>query len=283
MSFPSALSIAYRIDGRSWRDELSAAGFDVWGLDFYGFGNSDRYPEMNQPAQENPPLGRARETSRQIEYAVRFLCEDRRVERVSIVAHSGGTIPSGLFAGAFPELIDRLVFFAPITRRDANPARLSDLSAWRLVSLKDQRDRFTADVPPHEPPVLPEVHFKEWGERYLDSDRESRARSPAAVKTPTGIIAEITAAWNGSLAYDPAKIRAPVAIIRGEWDSLCTDADSKWLFDALTASPLKRDVKIGRATHLMHLEHARFDLFRETQTFLEGEHNYERIHAGLRT
>jgi hypothetical protein len=39
------------------------------------------------------------------------------------------------------------------------------------------------------------------------------------------------------LAYDPGLIRAPVAIIRGEWDSLATDADARWLFDALKASP----------------------------------------------
>src|ERR1051325_10801759 len=43
MSFPSALSIAFRFDGHSWRDDLSEAGFDVWALDFYGFGLSDRY------------------------------------------------------------------------------------------------------------------------------------------------------------------------------------------------------------------------------------------------
>jgi len=55
-TFPSALSIAYRFDGRSWRDALGDAGFDVWGLDFYGFGHSDRYPEMDQPATDNSPL-----------------------------------------------------------------------------------------------------------------------------------------------------------------------------------------------------------------------------------
>src|SRR5438105_967872 len=51
MSFPSASSIAHRFDGRSWRDGLCDAGWDVWGLDFYGFGHSDRYPEMSQPAE----------------------------------------------------------------------------------------------------------------------------------------------------------------------------------------------------------------------------------------
>jgi len=51
-TFPSALSIAHRFDGRSWRDGLADAGYDVWGLDFYGFGGSDRYPEMAEPAED---------------------------------------------------------------------------------------------------------------------------------------------------------------------------------------------------------------------------------------
>ena len=43
-TFPSALSIAYRFNGRSWADALTEAGFDVLGLDFYGYDGSDRYP-----------------------------------------------------------------------------------------------------------------------------------------------------------------------------------------------------------------------------------------------
>ncbi len=79
MSFPSALSIAHRFDGRSWRDELCDAGFHVWGLDFYGYGYSERYAEMSQPADLNPPLGQANECSRQVEYAMRFICEQHDV------------------------------------------------------------------------------------------------------------------------------------------------------------------------------------------------------------
>jgi hypothetical protein len=44
----------------------------------------------------------------------------------------------------------------------------------------------------------------------------------------------------------------------------------KWLFNALTASPLRRIVTIGRGTHLMHLEENRFALYREAQMFLAG-------------
>ena len=65
-------------------------------------------------------------------------------------------------------------------------------------------------------------------------------------------------------------VRAPVAIIRGEWDSMCTDADAAWLFGAFTSSPIRRDVKISRGTHLMHLETSRCALYRETQNFLAG-------------
>src|SRR5215470_9285456 len=68
-TFPSALSIAHRFDGRSWRDELHDAGFHVWGLDFHGFGASDPYPEMVEDAATHPPLGRAEVASRQIEQA----------------------------------------------------------------------------------------------------------------------------------------------------------------------------------------------------------------------
>jgi len=65
-TFPSALSIAHRFDGYSWRDALCAAGFDVWGLDFHGFGSSDRYPEMDEPPEANAALCRATDAAEQL-------------------------------------------------------------------------------------------------------------------------------------------------------------------------------------------------------------------------
>ena len=267
-TFPSALSVAHRFDGRSWRDELADAGFHVWGCDFLGFGASDPYPEMAEPAAHHAALGRAESASLQIERTIQFICDRHRVPRISIIAHSWGTVAAGLFAGRRPELVERLMFFGPITWR-ARKAESPTHPAWRYVSLDDQWARFTADVPPGAAPVLAKRHFEEWGERYLDTDLESRTRSPASVKIPSGPLQDIGAAWAGELAYDPGLIRAPVAILRGEWDSLVTDADARWLFDALRASPIKRDVKIGHATHLMHLEKSRYEVYGEAQCFLD--------------
>ena len=269
-TFPSGLSIAHRFDDRSWRDELCASGFDVWGFDFLGFGESDRYREMAEPADRHAPLCQAEDASRQIERVVRWICGHHGVPRLSIIAHSWGTIAAGRFAAAFPDLVDRMVFFGPVTwrPRTGEPQRFP---AWRMVSLDDQWNRFTGDVPADETPVLSRRHFDGWGEAYLDADPSSRDRTPASVQTPSGPWQDIADAWSGQLAYDPGRIQAPVAIIRGEWDSLATDADARWLFDALRASPLRRDVKIARATHLMHLEDNRRALYRETEAFLRGD------------
>lgn len=49
------------------------------------------------------------------------------------------------------------------------------------------------------------------------------------------------------------------------------DDDARWLFDAFTRSPIKRDIKISRGTHLMHLEVMRLGLWRESITFLNGD------------
>lgn len=271
-TFPSALSIAQRFDGKSWRDALNEGGFDVWGLDFYGFGHSDRYPEMDQPPPDSPPLCVADDAAKQLDCAVRFILMHQDLERLSLISHSWGSMPAGLFAGSHSALIDRLVLFAPIARR--GPRRYESppkFPAWRIVTLEDQWKRFVEDVPAREPPLLSRVHFEEWGERYLDSDPESRSRDPAGVKTPLGPFSEIIKAWHGQLAYDPSRVRSPVAIIRGEWDGLMPDDDARWLFDAFTRAASKRDIKIGRGTHLMHLETMRPALWRASIDFLRGD------------
>ena len=270
-TFPSALSIAHRFDGFSWRDSLNDAGFDVWALDFYGFGYSDRYGEMEEAAEKQPPLCSVLDAAKQVEAATRFILDHQNVPRLSFVSHSWGSMPVGRFVGGHPAAVDRWVLFGPVARRPPRRYELAPTGpAWRLISVEDQWKRFIEDVPPGEPPVLSRKHFDEWGECYLDSDSGSRARTPPAVKVPAGPFIDILRAWHGALGYDPALVQAPVALIRGEWDGVVPDEDARWLFDAFSACPIKRDIKISRGTHLMHLEAMRAALYRETNVFLLG-------------
>ena len=261
-TFPSALSIAHRFDGRSWRDALCDAGFHVWGLDFHGFGLFDPYPDMTQPADgwhrsagPTSPAGRSR-----------LRCALSRLHgpaRISIVAHSWGTW-SPAARGPAPG-IDR-----PAGAVRPGPAaaqgRGAAASRLALISLQDQwtasprrcrRSRTRAAAPP----------FRRMG-RTLS---RLRPRQPDAL-TRGGEGAErafpdIFDAWAASCPT----IRTGPGAGRDHprrMGQLLQRCRARWLFDALPASPVKRDVKISRGTHLMHLETMRTALYRESIAFL---------------
>src|SRR5262249_51480075 len=142
-TFPSALSVGFDFGDGSWLDDWNARGFDAWAFDLAGFGESARYAAMSEPADDHPPLGRASVAARQVTDVLALI--RRETERsVSLVAHSWGSMPAGLAAIAAPELIERLVLFAPIARRNGQP---STLPAWAEVSAEAQHARFVEDVP----------------------------------------------------------------------------------------------------------------------------------------
>jgi len=266
-TFPSALSVGYRFAGRSWLDDLASYGFDAWAFDFAGFGGSDRYPETGGEC-EGAPRGRAKEASAQIARVVDTILDTTGCERVSIIAHSWGTIAAGLYATQYPEKVEALCLFGPIAERVSSglPAPES-VGAWRLVTVADQLARFVEDVPFGHAPVLIDDDLRQWGPAYLATDVTSSTRKPASVKIPTGPQADILAAWQGALAYRPEDIVAPTLVVRGEWDSVSNDRDADWLLSRV-GSGVRRDVKVAKATHLMHLEQAREGLFSAVREFL---------------
>ncbi len=226
---------------------------------------------MQIAATGQAPLGLAAQAVGQVEAAVRFILDAGRCGRVSLITHSWGSMPAGLFAAQHPTLVDRMIMFAPLGRREG-PRYMPrpSLPAWKFVTNEDQYARFVEDVPPGEHPVLARGDFAAWGEAYLDSDPGARERDPPAVKTPTGPLVEILRAWHGELAWEPEAVTAPVAIIRGSWDRVSSESDLRWLFDRLTRAAERRIVTIARGTHLMHLEEMRTALWRESIAFLAG-------------
>jgi pimeloyl-ACP methyl ester carboxylesterase len=267
----SAVTIAHRFDGLSWRDDLAADGWDVWGLDYVGYGGADRYAAMLEPPEANPPLCRAEEASHQIERAADFITQHSNLSSISIIAHSWGTNAAALMAISRPELVDRLVMFGPVTHRPGAGGQAPFVPAWQYITVKDWWKTFTADVPAGEKPVMDEQQFKIWAQAYLACDTESGERTPNSVKTPWGALTDVSELWSGGKLFEPGEIKVSTLIVRGEWDSYSNDADAKWLFDSLKQAPVKRDVKIARATHFMHFEENRFDLYEETRAFLGGE------------
>lgn len=264
-SFPSALSVMFRFGGRSWADALNDAGYDTFGLDFAGYGGSERYPAMSGP-QAGPPVGRTEDAVRQIERAVAFIRKQTGAKSVAIIAHSWGTMPATRFAELHPEKVSRLVLFGPILRRDGPGG--TELTAWNLVTNDQQHRRFIKDVPAGHAPVLEEVDFPAWAAAYLASDPGAAERSPPAVKVPSGPSADVLDAWSGKLPYDPARLKVPVMVVRGAWDSSSTAADAERFFAELPPELERRFVEIPEGTHLLHLETGRHALYAAVNTFL---------------
>jgi pimeloyl-ACP methyl ester carboxylesterase len=266
-TFPSALSVGFDFGGGSWLDDWQARGFDAWAFDFAGFGESGRYDAMREPASRHPPLGRASDAANQIAAVLALIRRETGRPRTSLVAHSWGSMPAARAAIAEPDRVDRLVLFAPIVRRTAKPAAPS-LPAWRDVTVEAQHARFIEDVPEVHAPVL--VAYDRWAPAYLASDPDSATRTPPAVRIPNGPSADNAEAWAGRLAWNPAELIRPLAIVRGAWDSLCTDADAGWLLATATSASERLDTKLDASTHLMHLETGRRVLYETVGRTLKG-------------
>jgi pimeloyl-ACP methyl ester carboxylesterase len=106
---------------------------------FRSLGELSRNVCRRAPAGE--PLGRVPVAVKQLERAVRAIVAKSGAAKVSIVAHSWGTMAAGRFAGDHPELVDRLVFFSPIVRREALKG-VPPLDTWRFLTVEAQKKRF---------------------------------------------------------------------------------------------------------------------------------------------
>jgi len=266
-TFPSGLAAAYRLRGRSWMDDLAAHGFDAWALDFLGYGDSDRYPEMSAPPDAHAPLGRTAAAVAQIAAAVRRIQAQTGAGQVALVAHSWGTLPAGAFAAAHPELLARLVLFGPLVDRHAKQLAVpgaGPLPAYAEITRRDQRRSFDSGVPAGSPPPFGDADFAPWADLYL------AAGSGGRVRVPFGPLADARDADGGSLPYSPAELRRPTLLVRGSWDAVTTAEDLQSLFGRLGCA-LRRAVVLGGGTHRMHLEPSRLQLFREIDAFLAGD------------
>ena len=269
-TFPAALSVAWQQDNESWMGALVRKGLDAWAFDFAGFGRSERFPAMHRNAPSGPPLGRLPEALSQVEAVIAFLREKRGGARVSLLAHSWGTMVGGAYAAQHPEAIERLVLFGPIAQREEDGAP-PPVPAFLDISLAYQWERFQADVPTGQHPVLSRAAFAAWGAAYLATDPTNETRKSSSVRIPAGPMADIAQAHHGRFPYDPSLIRCDVLIVRGEWDTLSTDQDAAWLWRRLSHARHTSDLKLSRGTHVMHLEAGRHRLFRAVAAFVRQE------------
>jgi len=271
-SFPSSLSFGFPMDGYSWMDRLAQNGIESFALDFLGYGNSDRYPEMYRNHSSGKPVGRAIDVYKDIDSAVNLVLRETHAAKVNLVAHSWGGSVAMLYASKFPSRINKLVLYAPsIASHDTDNLKPVDTVYDEMTP--EERVRLMNELTPQafRPYLQPEMTTL-WKKKWLLSD-PIRKNDPHAgrVRFPAGPDQDIDDLIQGKAYYDPALITVPVLIVRGEWDTYPTNAAAGGLFSQLTNAPSKKYVVLEKGSHVIHLEKNRSILYREVLNFLYGD------------
>jgi pimeloyl-ACP methyl ester carboxylesterase len=266
-TFPSGNAAAWKIEGKSWMDDLAEHGYDVYALDFLGYGESDNYPEMASENSNGPALGDISSMVGQVDRAIAAISKQYPDTAVILIAHSAGTLVAARYAELHADRIARLVLFgapAPDNSRQPSEGRRS---RYIQVTADDQLNAFEPRV--RQSGKLDSGMFSAWVAAYLATDMKSATRQPASVRVPAGMVAALDELQkSGKLPYDPARITTPTLIIQGEWDAVTPPSQGLWLFEHFGSS-LKRLVVLNRAGHRLHLEQNRFQLYEEVRAFLQ--------------
>ncbi len=266
-SFSTMTGAGYRIQGQSWMDNLAAAGYDTWGLDFLGYGAADRYPEMAEPADANEPLGRAADVIADVDRAIDHIRRQTKVATLSLIGQSWGATVAGLYASKAPDQLDKLVLFAAFGQRENATPGPRPTGAYVDMTPERRLALFQRQVPDGEAPAMTDDVLQGWGAAWLAEDETAPSREPATVRQPGGWRLDLYDAWHGHHYLDPSQITVPTLALRGEWDTVSNLDDARWLFEGL-ATPIKRLVVIGHGTHVLTLEKQRRQLYDEVRLFL---------------
>jgi pimeloyl-ACP methyl ester carboxylesterase/heme-degrading monooxygenase HmoA len=268
-SFPSALAFDFKMDNYSWMDNLSENGYDVYALDFLGYGNADRYPEMQNISATGKPVGRALDIYKDVDKAVNFITQKTGKNKVYLIAHSWGSTVAALYATKFPDKIAKLVLFAPITGRQVATAAQHIEGSYEAMTPAQRIKAMKSLTPAGQACQLQKEVFETWGSEWLSSDPLAVKFNSDSVRFPSGAAQDIEDLLHGKSYYNPADIKTPTLIIRGEWDEYPNNNDAETLFKSLKNAGEKKYVVLAAGTHVLHLEKSRVQLYDEVLHFLQ--------------
>lgn len=259
--------------GRSFVDYLAAAGYDVYALDVRGYGQSSRPPEMEQPADQNPPVVDTDTGVSDLSTAVDYVLDRRDVQTASIFGMSWGGTVAGAYTSQNNDKVHKLSLLAPQWVSE-NPIPIDPggpLDSYRLIPVREIKARWLNTAPEHgRDTLIPEGWFEQWADTTLTEDPWSTMHTPDRLRATNGPIQDIRDYWSvGRKYYEPSRISVPVLFVHGEWDFDVPIGLALAFFQELKNAPYRRWVEIGEATHLVLMEKNRLMAFEAVRSFFD--------------
>jgi pimeloyl-ACP methyl ester carboxylesterase len=233
----------------SFMDKFARFGYDVWTMDFEGYGRSS-------PSHGNSNIADGAED---LKAASAVVQEETGQDSFHVYGESGGSLRAGMFAMNEPSRVRRLVLTAFTWTGKGSPTlekRATDAAYYRNHNTRP-RDRemirsiFTRDKPGTSDPAV--------GEAMADEELKF------GNTTPTGTYLDMTTKLP---LVDPEKLTVPVQIIRGQYDGIASEQDILDFFQRLPV-PDRQFVILPGAAHLPALGRSRAQFWHVMRAFLD--------------
>jgi len=232
----------------SLMDVFARYGFDVWTVDHEGYGRSTVSAGNSDIASGVEDLKAATDV----------VVAETGQPRCHVFGTSSGALRAGAFATARPERVDRLILSAFTWKGEGSPtlSKRAEALAFYRTHNRRPRDRamirsiFTRDKPGTSDPAVAEA-LADAELVYGDS-------------VPTGTYLDMTA---NLPVVDPLRVKAPVLMVRGEYDGIATEDDLLAFYRALP-NPDRQFVILAGMSHSVALGTNRHQLWHVMHAFL---------------
>jgi pimeloyl-ACP methyl ester carboxylesterase len=246
----------------SWLADVAARGRAAVAVDLRGYGDSDRPPAMDAPADENPPPARADVVVEDVRTALDHLRS--RYDRTHLVGYSWGSLVCGrLLAAPHAPAVASLTQFAPVFRMDPTVVARFDpgdpAPAYRTATRETVAARWNDQVPDDADPATwrggpDDAVFDAFWTQFTATGQGSAD----GIRAPNGTLLDLRETVDAA-PYDPAAIAPPTLVVRGSEDPTATRADALGLYDALDGD--REYAEVGGGTHFLPVEARRGALF----------------------
>jgi pimeloyl-ACP methyl ester carboxylesterase len=286
---PGIASFDLPVAGGSLAADLADKGFCAYVMDVRGYGKSTRPPEMEQPAENHPPLVRSVEAVHDIDAAVELIRKRAGVSRVSLFGWATGGQWAGYYATLHSEKLSHLILLNALYGADAphplmghgsdmedpaHPGRLNpSIGAYRCNTAESLLGVWNRSIPTNDKaawrdPAVADAYVRE----ALASDPETNQHNPPCFRSPNGALEDSFYLATGRQLWDASFVYVPTLILASGRDFWSRPADRDQIAHDLVRARV-RVVVIPDATHFVHLdkpEHGRNALLEEVVTFVQN-------------